>query len=142
MSNELSTPKVLYCPSDSVRKATTNFTALHFNNQNMSYFVCGDAEEAYPQMILDGDRNIGTVNTPNTAANTTNVIGVLWDGSSWWAWSGGDMHLSAGNLGLADGHAEQPSVSGLQTDLSTATNGASVQTPWYNFPQGYASDPK
>jgi prepilin-type N-terminal cleavage/methylation domain-containing protein len=143
MSNELSTPKVLYCPSDSVRKATTNFTALHFNNQNMSYFVCGDTEEAYPQMILDGDRNIGTIGTQSTPANKTNVIGAQWTGdpTAWWAWSAGDMHLSAGNLGLADGHAEQPSVSGLQTDLATATNGASVQFPWYNFPQGGTDPP-
>jgi len=138
MSNELSTPKVLYCPSDSARSATTNFPSLHFVDQNMSYFVCGDAQEAYPQMILDGDRNIGTTGASGNAASTTNVLGMQWSGdpSAWWAWSAQDMHLKVGNLGMADGHAEQPTVIGLQTFLGNATNGASTQFPWYNFPQG------
>ena len=43
----------------------------------MSYFVCGDASEAYPQMILDGDRNIGTTATQNTPATTTNTVGTF-----------------------------------------------------------------
>ncbi|MGA2786268.1 MAG: prepilin-type N-terminal cleavage/methylation domain-containing protein [Verrucomicrobiota bacterium] len=138
MSNELSTPKVLFCPSDGQRKATTNFPSLHFNDQNMSYFVCGDAEEAYPQMILDGDRNIGTINSAGTPANTTNKLGAQWSGdpNAWWAWSANDMHLKQGNLGMADGHAEQPTVVQLQQELATATNGASTTFPWYNFPQG------
>ncbi|MGA2241451.1 MAG: prepilin-type N-terminal cleavage/methylation domain-containing protein [Verrucomicrobiota bacterium] len=139
MSNELSTPKVLYCPSDGARKATTNFPSLTHNDENMSYFVCGDAEEAYPQMILDGDRNIGTVGSPNIPVNNnTNKTGVQWIGSTtvFWAWSYGDLHLRVGNLGMADGHAEQPTVTALQTMLANATNGASSSSPWYNFPQG------
>jgi prepilin-type N-terminal cleavage/methylation domain-containing protein len=139
MSNELSTPKVLFCPSDGVRKAATNFPALHYNDQNTSYFICGDAEETYPQMILDGDRNIGTTSAPNISVNNnTNKTGVQWVASTtvWWAWSYGDLHLKVGNLGMADGHAEQPTVNGLQTALINATNGASTPTPWYNFPQG------
>jgi len=135
MSNELSTPKILYCPSDSVRSYTTNFTALNNDSQNMSYFVCGDAAETYPQMILDGDRNVGTVSTQNTPATTTNVLGVQWTGG-WWAWSAVDMHLRVGNLGMADGSAQQVTVAGLQTALGAATNGASTTQPWYNFPQG------
>jgi prepilin-type N-terminal cleavage/methylation domain-containing protein len=135
MSNELSTPKILYCPSDNIRVATTNFTALKNNNANMSYFVCGDAYETYPQMILDGDRNVGT-SAQNVPASMTNVFGVKWDGSAWWAWSSVDLHLRVGNIGMADGSAQQVTVAGLQTALATATNGASVSQPWYNFPQG------
>jgi prepilin-type N-terminal cleavage/methylation domain-containing protein len=137
MSNELSTPKILFCPSDSVRNATTNFTVLKNNNANMSYFVCGDAAESYPQMILDGDRNIGTSGSQNVPATMTNSCGAQWTGTSpYWAWSAVDMHLRVGNLGMADGSAQQTTVSGLQTALGTATNGASVMSPWYNFPQG------
>jgi prepilin-type N-terminal cleavage/methylation domain-containing protein len=138
MSNELSTPKVLFCPSDNVRAATTNFTALKVNDQNMSYFICGDAIETYPQMILDGDRNIGTAATANIPATITNTLGFQWTGdtAAWWAWSGVDMHLRVGNLGMADGSAQQVTVAGLQTALGTATNGASATSPWYNFPQG------
>jgi len=138
MSNELSTPKVLYCPSDNIRVATTNFTALNGNNANLSYFVCGDAVESYPQMILDGDRNIGTATAQNIPATVTNLVGVQWTGSTaaWWAWSAVDLHLRVGNLGMADGSAQQTTVAGLQTALATATNGSATQFPWYNFPQG------
>jgi prepilin-type N-terminal cleavage/methylation domain-containing protein len=140
MSNELSTPKILVCPSDSSRNYQTNFANLAFNYLNMSYFVCGDAAETYPQMILDGDRNIGTSGTQNAPANNTNsTIGnlfVQWPGGAvWWAWTAVDMHLRVGNLGMADGSAQQATVAGLQTALGAATNGASTISPSYNFPQ-------
>ena len=140
MSNELSTPKILVCPSDSTRNAQTNFANLGRNDQNMSYFVCGDAAETYPQMILDGDRNIGTMATQNSPANSTNStianLNVQWTGGTvWWAWTAVDMHLRVGNIGMADGSAQQATVAGLQTALGAATNGASASLPYYNFPQ-------
>lgn len=57
MSNDLSTPKVLLCPSDH-RSAATNFAALALTNA--SYFLSFDAEEAKPQRILAGDRHLQT----------------------------------------------------------------------------------
>ena len=107
----------------------------------MSYFVCGDASEAYPQMILDGDRNIGTASSQNTPATTTNSIASMAHfqytpaSTLWWAWTAVDLHLRVGNLGMADGSAQQVTVAGLQTALATATNGAPTMSPWYNFPQ-------
>jgi len=77
MSNELSTPKLLICPSDSARSSiptnfpqifntlftTANPPAVQVNTANAvsmtSYLLCGDAAESYPQMIITGDRNIG-----------------------------------------------------------------------------------
>ncbi len=159
MSNELSTPKILFCPADSgqggsgapgnngmgtpgaTRSATTNFAVMTLNNNYMSYFVCGDASEAYPQMILDGDRNIGTASAQNQPAVNTNSMQTSADfqyipsSSKWWAWTAVDLHLRVGNLGMADGSAQQTTVAGLQTALSTATNGAPTLQPWYNFPQ-------
>jgi len=155
MSNELSTPKILYCPADNglgsqnapggaspftTRNYTTNFAVLNINNNNMSYFVCGDASEAYPQMILDGDRNIGTASSQNTPATTTNSMASSATfqytpaSSLWWAWTAVDLHLRVGNLGMADGSAQQVTIAGLQTALATATNGAPSMSPWYNFP--------
>ena len=136
ISNEFSTPKVLFCPSDNIRSVTTNFTALKNNSANMSYFVCGDAVETYPQMILDGDRNIGTATAVNIPATMTNQLGFQWNGANPWAWSAVDLHLRVGNIGMADGSAQQVTVAGLQTALGTATNGASATQPYYNFPQG------
>ncbi len=163
MSNELSTPKILYCPADSgaggnlppgangmgavgaTRSAATNFAILAINNNYLSYFVCGDASEAYPQMILDGDRNIGITTTQNAPATITNSAANAAVGSGafyynpsasvWWAWTAVDLHLRVGNLGMADGSAQQVTVAGLQTALATATNGSPTLNPNYNFPQ-------
>jgi hypothetical protein len=109
------------------------------NSQNMSYFVCGDAAETYPQMILDGDRNIGTFGTLNTPAISSNTVAApatfQWTSTSCWAWTSVDMHLRVGNLGMADGSSQQTTVATLQTALGTATNGAATLSPYYNFPQ-------
>ena len=81
MSNELSTPKVTYCPSDSYQASpATAFlyaggTAPIYNPctpptatqpagaltaaSACSYFVNGDATEADPQLIISGDKNMG-----------------------------------------------------------------------------------
>src|SRR5450432_1389896 len=62
MSNELGTARLLACPSD-VYLAATNWnqfgTLGGTGGGHLSYFLCSDASEAYPQMILLGDRNVG-----------------------------------------------------------------------------------
>ncbi len=86
MSNELSTPKVTYCPSDSYHQAAgTNWngylmgvnqlaipTTVGGSKQtasgSISYFVNGDATESDPQIILSGDANLGNVGTAANAA--------------------------------------------------------------------------
>jgi prepilin-type N-terminal cleavage/methylation domain-containing protein len=141
MSNELSTPKVLFCPSDNTRTATTNFPSLNNNFANLSYFVCGDASETYPQMVMDGDRNIGTSAAQNVPAVNSNTVAspttFQWTGANtaWWAWTAVDLHLRVGNIGMADGSAQQTTVAALQTALGAATNGAPAANPYYNFPQ-------
>jgi prepilin-type N-terminal cleavage/methylation domain-containing protein len=170
MSNELSTPKLLICPSDSARSSIpTNFSEIYnylftaatppavsvsLNNAvaMTSYMLCGDAQEAYPQMILTGDRNIGsatgsgqpavnlsgfgTNNVCNTpAVNGGSVVGGSGYGAnSWWGWTSTDLHQKAGNLGIADGSVSQTTSSGLMTDLLNATNSTSSMNPVYNIP--------
>lgn len=136
MSNELSTPKVLYCPSDSARNASIIFSNIV---GGCSMMVCGDATEDYPQMILTGDRNIGTINSANAPALNSNVTAsatvAKWvGGTTYWAWTAVDLHQKAGNIGLADGSAQQVTINGLQQALINATNGAPVVNPCYNFP--------
>lgn len=58
-SNELSTPKMLWCPEDQKRQTATNFATLA--DANVSYFIGLDATEESPQSILSGDRHL-TVN--------------------------------------------------------------------------------
>jgi prepilin-type N-terminal cleavage/methylation domain-containing protein len=165
MSNELSTPKLLVCTSDGGRTSpATNFSQV-FNSlwtagtpptpvttspngiaaSFTSYFVCGDAAEAFPQMILTGDRNIGNTGVsqsgqPSTAINFgTNFISVTaLNGSTGenfpWGWSSTDLHQKAGNLGIADGSVSQATSSGLMTSLLNATNSGATINPIYNMP--------
>ncbi len=152
MSNELSTPKVLYCTSDNSpgRGAATNFTQLAgdlpgigtTSTNCISYFVCGDAADTYPQMILDGDRNLGTAATVGTYAFGINFVGAnIWPAGTGgvgtgkpWAWSGSDLHLKAGNLGMADRSVLQTTPSTLWAAMLNATNGSPYPNPYYNFP--------
>jgi prepilin-type N-terminal cleavage/methylation domain-containing protein/prepilin-type processing-associated H-X9-DG protein len=84
MSNELSTPKILNCPSDNWHTlAATNFTypdllgcgiptgaplmAPVGGQTKISYFINGDANESDSQSIMYGDVNIGYAAT--AAAN-------------------------------------------------------------------------
>ena len=168
MSNEVNTPKILFCPADNgiwvgpnnpapgvVRAAATNWITFdptigqnppNYANctfQYLSYFVCGDAYESYPQMILDGDRSIGTASALATAADNTNSSsGNGKTSSQWvpsnklqWAWDNASLHLKNGNLGLADGSVMQATISGLQQALTAATNNEPNMNPFYNFPQ-------
>ena len=106
MSNELSTPKILACPADT-RTAANFFSRL--KNQNVSYFVGLEANDANPQMFLDGDRNLTADNAPE------NGILKLVPGQrvSWTA----AIHGNQGNVGLSDGSVQQYSNSGLQNAL-------------------------
>ena len=115
LSNELSTPKILLCPNDTLRLWATNFSTL--KNSNISYFVNPDAVETYPQMILDGDDNLQIDGRPVQPGILT-----LW-ANSHIGWTK-DRHHGAGNIGFADGHAEQVTSHGLNATIagSIATN--------------------
>ena len=149
-SNEMSTTKIFVCPSDSSRSYATNFTELGVlsptasgaGTNAISFFVCGDASETYPQMVLDGDRNIGTTATaPAPAINMTGgyALGPSSSGSQApgpsWSWSANDIHLKVGNVGFADGSVAEESANGLQNALAYATNGTPYTLQWFNFPQ-------
>jgi len=86
LSNDLATPKILFCPADNIHTAgagyATNFTipdvmglagpnvaALGATPTKISYFVCGDSTDQDPQLIMAGDANIG--NQTATAANNS-----------------------------------------------------------------------
>jgi len=96
MSNELSTPQVLVCPSDT-RIAAPNFSVL--SNANVSYFVGLDALDTFPQLLLAGDRNLMTNGVPvgsGLLVLTTNVT-VGWTAQ---------MHKGVGNVALGDGSVQ------------------------------------
>jgi prepilin-type processing-associated H-X9-DG protein len=107
MSNELNTPKLLFCPQETDRKrvmATTFVQSVPLGQSgtrligetNVSYFVGLDADPTEPLRILSGDDNflVGGVK-PKPG------ILLLWTNSPV-AWTK-DRHVNQGNIGLADG---------------------------------------
>jgi len=138
MSNELSTPKILFCPEDKQRIQATTFSrpdstnrafpGVYFaNNSNVSYFVGLDADETLPNMFLSGDDNwLVSGETRNVAYKGVPVAsGVL---SLWTntpvAWSKA-RHDRNGIVGLADGSVQGFSSSRLAEALrntGAATN--------------------
>jgi prepilin-type processing-associated H-X9-DG protein len=109
MSNELSTPRVLFCPEDTARFRTNNFNGL--SNSNISYFISADAtNDLNPQVILVGDSDLtlaGKLLKPGLAALGTNDP-VAWSGR---------RHNKSGNIGLADGSVNATSTLRLHTYL-------------------------
>ena len=116
MSNELITPKVLYCPADiNGFSATNSWGGL--NNQTISYFVGLKADTNHTQAFLAGDDNfeIGGVAVKSGLLEFSTNTPVAWTAA---------RHKFSGNIGLADGSVFSATISGLsnlvhQTGLAT-----------------------
>jgi prepilin-type N-terminal cleavage/methylation domain-containing protein/prepilin-type processing-associated H-X9-DG protein len=131
MSNEISNPRILFCPDDRdpQRKEARLFSPgsggeiVFRSNTNTTYFASLDAAEVTPNALLSGDRNI-EVNKMQLATGirslTTN------DALSWTD----KVHKKQGNVGLADGSVQQ--LSG--TKLMEAMAHTGLQTNRLVFP--------
>jgi prepilin-type N-terminal cleavage/methylation domain-containing protein len=139
MSNQLSNPKVVYCPSDN--SGTPNHSAQtlwsNLGDTNTSYAIGADAVENSPQMILMFDRNVqksgGSITDTAGKGYTPGIVNS-------WGWTANDLHLGTGNWLLTDGSVQQGSTgsstggSGFQGALLNSTNGSPVVPPNYTFP--------
>ena len=96
LSNELSTPRILACPSDT-RKPASGFSVL--SDANISYFLGVDAKESAPQVLLAGDRNLMTngVSVGSGLLELSTNLTVGWTAQ---------MHNNAGNVLFGDGHVD------------------------------------
>ena len=109
MSNELFTPKVLFCPSDNIHTINSGY-ATNFSyqdllgipvpgaspalpqaqagenpnggNSKISYFINGDATESNPQDIMTGDDNIGNNGATTSSAAAAYRFGQTSSGST------------------------------------------------------------
>lgn len=139
MSNELNTPKILACTSDS-RSAATAFASstlansgqIAFGWTNISYALGWEAQDQYPQMFLTVDRNLGDQvagNPPtiyyqgykNIGTNilTTSLTAVSWADT---------IHQKQGNVLLGDGSVQGFSKSKLQEALRNSGDPAATAT--------------
>ena len=127
MSNELISPKTLFCPEDRKRKTASDFGG-DFNRTHVSYFVGIDVErKSSRQMILAGDDNllVAGKQVQSGILNLATNAPVEWTKERIKkTWSKGSHDL--GNLALADGSAWQGSDKAqlLQklTETGLATN--------------------
>jgi len=143
MSNELSTVKILVCPSDSGRNTATNFADLILGNtrtgasktgnKSVSYVVGYDAADTFPQMILSGDRNMTNNNTVGGANATppagiggggllvqfgTNQVPVPGVGAGY----DKNIHQGSGNALLGDGSVQPMTTGRVRDQLRTSGN--------------------
>jgi prepilin-type N-terminal cleavage/methylation domain-containing protein len=123
MSNELSTPKIIVCPSDGSKQEATNWNNLlvTLKNKGASYFVGLDADETRPQSSVAGDRNItndaplrSDIDASQIIALGTNHTSVK--GAGWTK----DIHQNAGDLAAGDGSVQQVTTSRMKEQLRAA----------------------
>jgi prepilin-type N-terminal cleavage/methylation domain-containing protein len=152
LSNELNTPKVVYCPAeaDSRRVQATTFNLVpanaagqqYLNNAHLSFFVGVDANETSPSMLLAGDNNIGAATTaggvPATAfsenATTPPPGAAYWLGTN--APNAGwtdKTHQKQGDVALSDGSVQSWTSPRLREGLSSS--GDSIRTAVGGFTQ-------
>jgi len=141
MSNELSTPRVIVCPSDSnpARINATNWTQVVYGNSRVvngqgaagnkavSYLFGLDAQDTMPMTILAGDRNITNdaptkIVFPLAGAQQYGVYAKLWTNHTYKAGAGfsRDTHQNAGNLVLGDGSVQQATSAKLKEMLKNS----------------------
>lgn len=110
LSNEVSYPSVLACPTDPERVEANDFSTPG-TLKNVSYFVSLDAGQDKPRMLLVGDRNLtadGKAFAPGI--HTVNPGAVH-------GWTGA-IHSQHGFMCFADGSAQGFSSAELQQYLS------------------------
>jgi prepilin-type N-terminal cleavage/methylation domain-containing protein len=151
MSNELASPKILYCPAEyqsATRNPATTFGPVaapqvgFINDYFCSYFVGVDAQSSLPGMFLTGDHNLGPQNN-NNAPQSGVAAGIYGDknsvavamgtsgtSSDWVSWAD-NQHTKRGNVALVDGSTQSFAKSGLQTALqNTGDSGRTMDSKW------------
>ncbi len=118
LSNEIVTPKLLFCPSDSARTKSFEWGEYAtLGDKAVSYFVGTEASEERTFMHLAGDRNAnGNENQACTTADITSGITTMNPANPDVRW-GSDIHGSAGNMLMCDGSVQQLTGNGLKRHL-------------------------
>jgi prepilin-type processing-associated H-X9-DG protein len=152
MSNELSTPKILFCPAEyesSYRQAATTFAGtqlpggtniLYINDLNVSYFIGVDAQETSSRRLLAGDHNLGGNANPPwnafcSAPQTYSPSFAVWLGTNFAANMGpafmANQHNQQGNVAMSDGSVEWFNRSQIQDALrKSGDTGRAPGTFW------------
>ena len=122
-SNEISSVKILTCPTEDSYRGYTNWAELDVRvsspgaSSQLSYFLCDQVEERYPMLMFTGDKSFGYLSPSAGTGDGVHVAdftfayagGAAGAGidPSLAAWRPSKMHRSKGNLLLADGSVQQ-----------------------------------
>ena len=116
LADDLVTPRMLHCPSDSQRSQANDWSArpqglAALKNNAVSYFIGADCNLGYTRMYSVGDRNImgQDGNHCDSADIATGITRLTTNNATW----GKGLHESAGNIALGDGSVQQLSQIGL-----------------------------
>lgn len=117
-SNEIVAVKILTCPTMDPFTGYTDwasFSNVTNSNGQLSYFICDQVDERYPQLLFSGDKNFG-YSTPTGPYDVhTADLTFTYPGGAAGAgadpalasWKSDNMHRGKGNLLLADGSVQQ-----------------------------------
>ncbi len=133
LTNELTTPKILVCPADRSRVPGEEWFLMS-GLDNVSFFYGKSAEESKPQSILAGDSNF---------TGGGGGLDPFWkqslleggEGSIDPRWEPNTVHLSRGNIALADGSVQTVNTVGFQ-ELVAAALGGGTTNVILSKPQG------
>lgn len=106
LTNELSHPKILFCPASNKKTAVSWQTLA---DKNISYFIGITAAETYPQSILSGDTGFlidGQPPTSNPISISPNFNGNIDYPNS--------IHSAVGNICMGDGSVQQLTANRLK----------------------------
>ena len=127
-SNELGSPRILFCPTDIAKRVGTNWVNLS-GDVNISYFVGLNSSENRAQTILSGDYNVlggGGGLDPAWSTFMGSSIDAKWDKN---------LHSRRGNLALADGSIQETKTETLRAQI-TAELAIGVTNVIFSKPRG------
>lgn len=120
LTNEIKTPMILACPSDSKTRQAKDFSVSsdggflnpNYRNSCISYFLGLDSFYTLPNSILAGDRNIQLAGC-GPCSSGINPAGTIYTfGQNLTAWLNG-IHGTSGNILFHDGRVEELATLGL-----------------------------
>jgi prepilin-type processing-associated H-X9-DG protein len=109
LSNEMVTPKILWCPADAGRHGPNDLASL--SRSNISYFMSLNVPKSHPRAIIFGDANIVLEGRRVPAGIFTPLTNSI-------TWTK-DRHGGSGNVLIADGSVQGVIQNSAALDLGT-----------------------
>src|SRR6185503_251679 len=132
LSNELNTPKILVCPSDTLKTPATQWSGSPqsslwhptHGNKAVSYIIALDAFPDDNNALVSGDRNIRpSIRSGNDCSSDIGVaMGLVWNFPASFGLTSA-IHVNAGNFLFYDGRVEELSSQGFARRVSESGGG-------------------